>query len=136
MSTTTLRVNVQMTGGGPAIGQQETGHVVPLDRPVETGGEGLGFNGGHLLLLGWGACFKSNLIAAAEARDIPVRSLRLDIEGETATSPARFSEVRMNVRLDADVDDDMKTRLITIAKKSCISSNTLERGTHVIVRSA
>lgn len=127
----TMNVWVRSLDGHVAIGRQEDQHVLPLDRPVATGGTGLGFNGGHLMLLGWGACFKSTLLAAAEARDIAVTGLELSITGETADGPYRFARVHMSVTLDADVDEDGRRKLITIARNGCAVSNTLQRGTQM-----
>jgi putative redox protein len=123
-----MKVWVRSLDGHVAIGRQEEGHVLPLDRPEATGGTGLGFNGGHLMLLGWGGCFKSTLIAAAEARDIDVRGLDLTIAGDTADAPYRIEQVRMSVELDADVDEHTKRKLIDIARNGCAVSNTLQQG--------
>ena len=124
----TMNVWVRSLDGHVAIGRQEGGHVLPLDRPEATGGTGLGFNGGHLMLLGWGACFKSTLVAAAEARGIVVRHLELSISGETEGAPPRFTRLRMTVDLDADLDDEGRRKLITAARNGCVVSNTLQRG--------
>ncbi|CAN5918764.1 OsmC family protein [soil metagenome] len=123
-----MSVWVRALDGHVSIGRQEQGHVLPLDRPEATGGTGLGFNGGHLMLLGWGGCFKSTLLAAAEARDITVRGLELSVTGETADSPYRIERVSMSVTLDADADDDTRQKLIDIARNGCAVSNTLQRG--------
>ncbi|MPZ52688.1 MAG: hypothetical protein GEU79_08130 [Acidimicrobiia bacterium] len=120
----TLKVSIENMKGGVALGRQENDHTLLLDRPVATGGTGLGFNGGHLLLLGWGGCFKSNLVAAADARQIEITRLELEIGGETADSPARFVRFSMKVRMDGP-EESMKAKLLTIAKNSCIVSNTL-----------
>lgn len=124
----TLRVWVRSLDGHVSIGRQEQSHVLPLDRPEATGGTGLGFNGGHLMLLGWGGCFKSTLLAAAEARDIDIRRVELSIAGETADAPYRIAQVSMTVTIDADLDDAGKRRLIGIARNGCAVSNTLQRG--------
>lgn len=124
----TMTVWVRALDGHISIGRQEQSHVLPLDRPEATGGTGLGFNGGHLMLLGWGGCFKSTLLAAAEARDIEIRALELSITGETADTPYRIEHVRMSVTLDADIDEDGKRKLIDIARNGCAVSNTLQRG--------
>ena len=124
----TMNVWVRSLDGHISIGRQEEGHVLALDRPEATGGSGLGFNGGHLMLLGWGACFKSTLLAAAEARGIVVRGLELSITGETADTPYRFAHVTMSAELDADVDEDGKRKLLDIARNGCAVSNTLQRG--------
>ncbi len=124
----TMNVKVRLLDGHIALGQQEDGHVILLDRPVATGGTGLGFNGGHLMLLGWGACFKSTLLAAAEARGIAVEQLELDVSGDTVQTPYRFETLTMRIRLKANCDDNDKRKLIEVAKRGCAVSNTLSRG--------
>lgn len=126
---TTLTASVRLLEDHISLGQQEQGHTLLLDRPKTTGGTELGFNGGHLMLLGWGACFKSNLVAAAAARGVEVRSLSLRLEGDTAKTPNRFSALRMFVTLDADAS--VREKLVTIAGNSCIVSNTLRAATEM-----
>lgn len=132
----TLRVTVEALRGHRAIGRQEQDGVIPLDRPISTGGTGLGFNGGHLMLLGWGACFKSTLVAAAEARDIPITRLELEIEGDLVQAPFRFAAVRMEVALEGPATNDEKQKLLTIARNGCAVSNTLELAAEMTVRLA
>lgn len=123
----TLNVSVEALRGHVAIGRQEQDGVIPLDRPQATGGTGLGFNGGHLMLLGWGACFKSTLVAAAEAREIPIDHLSLDISGDLVDQPYRFASVRMRVDLEGPKTRAEKEKLVTIARNGCAVSNTLDR---------
>ncbi len=126
-----LRASVRHLDDFIALGQQEDGHTLLLDRPRDTGGTELGFNGGHLLLIGWGACFKSNLVAAAAARDLEIRGLELRLEGDTAEGPNRFSALRMTVCLDVDGDEGQRDKIIKIAERFCIVSNTLRSATEV-----
>lgn len=132
----TLNVSVEGIRDHVAIGRQEGGNVLPLDRPESTGGTGLGFNGGHLMLLGWGACFKSTLVAAADARDIPIERLSLAISGDLVDGPFRFAAIRMDVVLEGPASYDDKQKLITIARNGCAVSNTLARALEMDVRLA
>ncbi len=126
----TLNVTVEMLRGHQAVGRQEEDGVLPLDRPIATGGTGLGFNGGHLMLLGWGACFKSTLVAAAQARDIAVTRLDLAISGDLVDAPARFSALRMKVVLEGPDEED-RQKLVAIARNGCAVSQTLARAAEV-----
>jgi len=59
----TRNVNGRVTSVGSA-GQ----HTVVIDRPVEAGGCGLGFNGGELLHLAVAGCISNDLFREAAAR--------------------------------------------------------------------
>ncbi len=128
-----MNVTVKMLDGHVAVGRQEEDHVLLLDRPVGTGGTGLGFNGGHLMLLGWGACFKSTLLAAAGGRGIEVHRLELAIAGETADTPYRFTELNMRVRLEISGSDEQRAHLLEIAERGCAVSNTLRKGAKLTI---
>lgn len=54
-----------------------------------------GFNGGRLMMLGLGACFKSVLLTAAEERGIEVRSLRVVVTAAEADGPFRYDAIDM-----------------------------------------
>lgn len=122
----TLHVSVTQIREHVAIGRQENQHVLPLDRPEATGGTGLGFNGGHLMLLGWGGCFKSVLVASAQARDIDLHDIHLEIDGDIVDTPKRFARLRMTVSFDADVAPEEKRKLLRVAENGCAVSNTLK----------
>lgn len=134
VSLPTLNVSVEGISGHVAVGRQEGGSVLPLDRPESAGGTGLGFNGGHLMLLGWGACFKSTLVAAAEARDVVIERLSLAISGDLVDGPFRFSAIRMDVILEGPTSEEEKVKLITIARNGCAVSNTLARAVEMDVQ--
>ncbi|HXW82683.1 MAG TPA: OsmC family protein [Acidimicrobiales bacterium] len=128
-----MNVTVRVLDGHLAIGRQEEDQVLLLDRPVRTGGTGLGFNGGHLMLMGWAACFKSTLLAAAESRGIEVRRLELSVAGETADRPYRFVELTMKARLEISGSDQEREHLLEIAGRGCAVSNTLRQGAKLTI---
>jgi putative redox protein len=130
---TPKKVTVEAVQGQLAVGRQEDdGPVVLLDRPADRpGGRGLGFNGGHLMMLGLGACFKSVLLIAAEERGVEVRSLHITVTASEADGPFRYDALDMAVELDADASPDELERLLVVAERGCQVSNTLRTGATV-----
>lgn len=100
-------------------------HTVVMDRPVEKGGENQGPMGGETLLAALGGCFMSNLVAAATARDVDLGDIDLAITATVGGNPAVFERIEMAVT-GGDVADLEK--LVTIAERGCIASNTLKQG--------
>lgn len=128
-----------MSGGPSAVVRQvgpSTGegivrsHTVLVDRPEEKDGEDRGPMGGELILLGLAGCFLSNLLAAIRAREASVTNVQVRAESEITGTPPRMTA--FTLRVSADFEDlDLMKRLMTIAERGCIASNTLKEGCEV-----
>lgn len=121
-----IEVQIEQVGTSTSEGRARD-HRVLIDRPEAKGGEDRGPLGGELLLLSLGGCFMSTLLAAVRAREAQVSSVRITVEGNLADAPDRFSEVTLRVSADHD-DPDLMRKLISIAEKGCLVTNTLKQG--------
>ena len=128
-----LEVRVRLVEGSLSLATSR-GHSVTIDRPLDKGGADQGFLGGELVLAGEGGCFLSNLVAAAAARGIALRRADVTVHGVPADTPPRFAEVIVTADIDADASDAEIAKLLLIAERSCIASNTLRSGTVLTVR--
>ncbi len=77
--------------------------------------------------MGLGGCFMSNLLAAAQARDMALGGVHLDISGTLDGIPSRFSAISVAVRVPGKSGEEVK-KLVTIAERACIVANTLKQG--------
>jgi uncharacterized OsmC-like protein len=66
---------------------------VPIDRPKETGGYGLGFNAGELRLPAIGGCYGNDIFREAGERWISVRNVRVTVRADWLGEPARAQNV-------------------------------------------
>jgi putative redox protein len=107
-------------------------HSLVMDRPEPKGGQNKGPMGGEALLMGLGGCFMSNLLAAAKAREIGISNVRLDIAGELAESPARYTAIHMQVSAKCDKKEELD-KLTTIADRGCIVANTLRHAVKLTI---
>jgi len=119
----TIHATVEQLDHSASRGQARD-HALIMDRPEPKGGQNKGPMGGEALLLGLGGCFMSNLLAAAKARDIGISNASLDIAGELADAPSRYTAIHMKVSAQCDVPDELK-KLSLIAERGCIVANTL-----------
>lgn len=101
-------------------------HLMVMDRPTEKGGENAGPMGGEALLAALGGCFMSNLVAAAQARDVELGDIDVSITGTLAGTPPVYERIAMTVTGAASVDSLPK--LVTMAERGCIVANTLKAG--------
>jgi len=127
----TVAVEVRQDGAIASKGKART-HEVAVDRPAAKGGTDTGPMGGELLLLGLGGCFMSNLLAAIEARDVPVSDARVTVTGTMADHPKRFASYKMDVVAKC-ADPALLEKFVTIAERGCISANTLKQGAEITV---
>lgn len=86
-----------------------------------------------MLLLALGGCFMSNLIAAAKARDLLVTDLKVVVHGDLGSAPPRFESAMLEVH-GCCHDEDGLQKVIKVAERGCIVTNTLRAGIDVAVR--
>lgn len=101
-------------------------HQIVMDRPTEKGGENAGPMGGEALLAALGGCFMSNLVAAAQARDVELGDIDVSITGTLAGTPPVYESIAMTVTGAASIESLPK--LVTMAERGCIVANTLKAG--------
>tara|TARA_B100001013_G_scaffold318275_1_gene226537 strand:+ start:1236 stop:1625 length:390 start_codon:yes stop_codon:yes gene_type:complete len=107
-------------------------HRVIIDRPTEKGGHDKGPMGGELLLIGLGGCFMSNLLAAIKARKKDITGVETVVSGILVDSPPQIDAI--NIAVSAQYSDfSVLKKLITIAERNCIVSNTLRRGLQITI---
>ena len=118
-----MTVEVHQEGPSTGRGFVRT-HSICVDRPIEKGGADQGPMGGELLLVALGGCFLSNLLAAIRARESAVDAVRVSVEARLEGVPERMT--RFVLRVEARYDDaELMRKLLTIAERGCIVSNTL-----------
>ena len=100
-------------------------HALDIDRPATKGGHDKGAMGGELLLASLGGCFNSNLLAAIRARDLDIDDISIEVSGELAEAPARFSSIDMVVK-SAYADRENLEKLVLMSERACIVANTLK----------
>jgi putative redox protein len=119
----TLEVQVEQISPTTGKGTART-HSVTIDRPADKGGTDQGPIGGELLLLSLGGCFLSNLLAAIRTRSADVSNIRIVVIGTIGGAPERFEA--MDMRVTARYSDaDLMQKLVAIAERGCIVTNTL-----------
>lgn len=100
-------------------------HHLHVDRPIEKGGQDQGPMGGELLMAGLGGCFLSNLLAAIRERESPVEDIEIQVTSRNEGTPPRMSAFEIRVSASYE-DEDLMRKLLLIAERGCIASNTLK----------
>jgi putative redox protein len=119
----TLSVQIEQIGEATASATTRS-HRVIVDRPIAKGGEDRGPLGGEYVLIGLGGCFLSNLLAAIRARGASVFDVRVAVTGTIEGPPDHFAAFTMVVTA-AHADGAPVARLIAIAARACVVTNTL-----------
>ncbi len=122
--TVDVHVSVKQIGPTASEGTARE-HTVEMDRPETKGGENRGAMGGEHLLMALGGCFMSNLLAAAQSREVDIADVNLKITGTLEMAPPRFTAVTMGIAGQYGNKAEME-KLVTIAERGCIVANTLK----------
>ena len=129
-------IKIQLRQVSPSTTEATMGaHQVLIDRPAAKGGADQGPMGGELFLAAVGGCFMSNLLAAIRAREAKLSTLRTEVTGTIADSPARFDGLELSVDAEGP-DRDLLPHLVEIADRGCIMMNTLRGKLNVKLRIA
>jgi uncharacterized OsmC-like protein len=99
-----------------------------------SGGTGLQVCSGDMLLQALVACAGVTLSAVATALEIPVRGGRLVAEGDLdfrgtlgvdREAPVGFREIRLQIELDTDADEEQLGTLLRLTERYCVVYQTL-----------
>jgi uncharacterized OsmC-like protein len=99
-----------------------------VDRPVEAGGGGKGFNGGQLLYLAVAGCISNDLFREAPRFGVELDSVRVTVDGDFSGDPAVSTAVTYDVELAGSGDLEALVREVD---RIAEIPNSLRRGTPV-----
>ena len=97
-------------------------HEIPADEPREEGGDDSGPEPHELLLAALGACSSMTVKLYADRKGWPLRSVEVRLTGQRGEVGYR---IERSLRLEGDLTDEQKARLVEIAEK-CPVAKTLK----------
>jgi uncharacterized OsmC-like protein len=102
-----------------------------VDRPLEGGGGGLGFNGGQLLYLAVAGCISNDLFRDARTAGIELSRVRVKVSGDFVGEPAVSDEISYEVEVAGNGPEDELRKLIESVDEIAEIPSSLRRGTRV-----
>ncbi len=114
MSNPTVQVR---SGASPWLVEceDEAGHRWQADEPVALGGGDTAPTPDHLLLSSLGACTTITVQMYAARKQWPLAGVQVELTLSRAEKPATGADIVRNIRLDGELDDDQRDRLLEIA---------------------
>jgi uncharacterized OsmC-like protein len=106
-------------------------HSLVVDRPVESGGGGHGFNGGELLHLAVAACISNDLFREAKGRGIELDRVKILVDGEFGGEPNVSQGITYEVELTGRASDTELRSLVEYVDSIAEIPNSLRLGTDV-----
>ncbi len=119
-----------LDGAVTALGSAGPYHPV-VDRPIEGGGGGLGFNGGQLLHLAIAGCISNDLFREAARLGITLTRVQVLVDGDFDGDPAVSAGIRYQVIVDGDRPRAELDDLVQFVDRIAEIPNSLRRGTAV-----
>ncbi len=119
-----------IVGAVTAVGSAGPFTVV-IDRPVEVGGGGLGFNGGELLHLAVAGCVSNDLFHEATARGVELTRVVVRADGDYGGDPAVSTGISYTVELEGRAAEDVLRSLVEHVDAVAEIPNSLRGGTPV-----
>ena len=100
-----------MDGRTTAVGSAGPFTLI-VDRPVNAGGGGLGFNGGQLLNLAVAACISNDLFREAARDRIVLRRVRVSARSNYSGDPVVSGPIDYDVQIDGDAPTERLAELV------------------------
>jgi len=119
-----------LEGTATALGWAR-GHTVVIDRPVDGGGQDLGFNGGELLHLAIAGCVSNDLFREARVLGLRLTRVAITAQGEFSGSPQTSAGIGYSVEVWGDAPAAALRELVARVDAIAEIPNSLRRGTAV-----
>ncbi len=129
MAQTTVEIR-SLSDTSLAVGSSGP-RTITIDRSKEARGQGLGFNGGELLLLAIGGCFSNDIFREADKRGMKVSSVQVKVSADWGGEPVRAQNVSFSVRIEAKAAEEEIRDLIQHTDRVAEIPNSLRFGTEV-----
>jgi len=126
---------VSVDGRTTAVGSAGAFTLV-VDRPVEGGGGGKGFNGGQLLNLAVAGCVSNDLFREAAKMGIALTRVRVTADADYAGDPAVSTPISYDVEVEGDAPDERLRELVDLVDRIAEIPNSIRAGTEVRLRTA
>jgi putative redox protein len=121
---------ISLNGRTTALGSAGPFTLV-VDRAIEAGGGGLGFNGGQLLNLAVAGCISNDLFREAAHAGIALRRIRVAARSDYAGEPAVSTPIEYDVEVEGDAPTEALRDLVDRVDRIAEIPNSLRRGTEV-----
>jgi uncharacterized OsmC-like protein len=131
-----IEVELRNIRGCPAAIGSAGAHTLVVDRPVEAGGGGLGFNGGKLLYLAVAGCVSNDLFREAQAQGIELSSVRVRVRGDFSGGPPVSGSVDYEVEIEGNATPDRLRALVDHVDRIAEIPNSLRAGAAVNLRAS
>jgi putative redox protein len=110
--------------------------TLTVDRPVQAGGMGLGFNGGELMLLAIGGCYCNDVFREAAKLGMVIKNVQVDVQADWGGDPVRAQTVTYSARIEAEASEADILALIKQTDRVAEIPNSLRLGTLVTLTEA
>jgi uncharacterized OsmC-like protein len=102
------------------------GHTVVMDAAPEDGGSGTSMSAPQLFVAALGACILEFVLNSCRLRGVPIERLSVEMAYQEVPRPRRIGAVEAAIHLEPDPPDDVKRRLVGVARHATLA-NTLVR---------
>ena len=102
------------------------GHTLVADAAPEDGGAGTAMSAPQMFAAAFGACVLEFAVNSCRLHEIPFERVSLELEYEELERPRRVGALEATIRVEPEPPDDVKIRLIGVAKHATLV-NTLRR---------
>ncbi|NPV88987.1 OsmC family protein [Coprothermobacteraceae bacterium] len=131
--------------GGLLVEAKAGQHTIVIDEPSNLGGTDKGPNPVEYILAAWGGCLTIVGVVVAKEKNIPIKSIRVELEGELDPSVfmgknkegrAGYHKIIAKLHVDADATTDVLEEWLHEIERRCPVADNLANPTPIEVKLA
>ena len=127
------RIELRTVDGGPTAVASSGAFSVLADRPIASGGRGLGFNGGQLLYAAVAACISNDLYREAATLGIPLRRVALTVDGDFPAPGRPSTPISVSLEVEGDASEAKLAELVELVDAIAEIPNSMRSTTPVTI---
>tara|TARA_X000000368_G_scaffold237546_2_gene187610 strand:+ start:715 stop:1125 length:411 start_codon:yes stop_codon:yes gene_type:complete len=117
-----MKTNIEWIDGVNFSANTESGNIIMMDGPIDSGGNNNGARPTELLISGMGGCTAFDIICMANAKNIKIQNFNLEVNAKrTEAKPSLINKIHCTYKIKSEEKnrEDLEKFIKLSIKKQC-----------------
>ena len=117
-----MKTNIEWIDGVNFSANTESGNIIMMDGPIDSGGNNNGARPTELLISGMGGCTAFDIICMANAKNIKIQNFNIEVDAKrTEAKPSLINKIHCTYKIKSEEKnrEDLEKFIKLSIKKQC-----------------